>query len=66
MTRTAKHFAHALIEHDGTKFQRGDELPADLPGLDELVEGGAASTDEYVDHRDIETGDAGGSEEGTK
>lgn len=43
-------YAHAVIENpeDGTKYQRGDEVPADLPGYDELVEGGSISDEEYV------------------
>jgi hypothetical protein len=40
-------FAHALIEVGDTKYKRGDLVPEDLPGLDELIEGGAVSPETY-------------------
>lgn len=49
-------FAHAVIEiprdaEDPTKgvdlYQRGDSVPDDLPGYDELVDAGSVSDDEY-------------------
>lgn len=49
-------YAHALIEvpvdpEDATKgvvkYGRGDEVPADLPGYDELVEGGSIRDEVY-------------------
>lgn len=41
-------YAHALIEHEGTRYQRGDEVPDDLPGIDELREAGSVRDEEYV------------------
>ena len=49
-------YAHALIEvpvdpEDATKgvvkYDRNDEVPADLPGYDELVAGGSVSDEPY-------------------
>ena len=40
-------YAHAIIEVDGQKYHRGDSVPEDVPGFDELVEGGAVSENEY-------------------
>ena len=49
-------YAHALIEipvdsEDASqgviKYGRGDEVPADLPGYDDLVEGGSISEAPY-------------------
>ena len=43
-------YAHALIENpeDGTKFRRGDEVPAKFAKANpELVEGGAIRDEEY-------------------
>lgn len=54
-------YAHALIEvpvdaEDASKgvvkFARGDEVPADLPGYDELVEGGSVSDEPYDPEND--------------
>ena len=42
------HYAHAVIEHGSIKYQRGDLVPDDLPGLDELVEYGSVSSEPYV------------------
>lgn len=44
-------YAHVLMEdpRDGAKYHRGDEVPADLPGLDELLEAGSVSDSEYGD-----------------
>lgn len=39
--------AHAVIEVEDRKYQRGDDVPEDLPGYDELVEGGAVSDEPY-------------------
>jgi hypothetical protein len=40
-------YAHAVIEVDGTKYQRGDAVPDDVAGFDELVDAGAVSDEEY-------------------
>jgi hypothetical protein len=49
-------YAHALIEvpvdpEDASKgvvkYSRGEEVPADLPGFDELVEGGSIADEPY-------------------
>lgn len=41
-------YAHAVIElPDGSKIQRGAQVPEDLEGLDELVEAGSVSEDSY-------------------
>lgn len=54
-------YAHALIEvpvdpedatQGVTKYNRGDEVPADLPGYDELVEGGSISDEPYDPEND--------------
>lgn len=43
-------YAHAVIEdpESGRKFQRGDAVPDDLPGIEELREFGSVSDEEYV------------------
>lgn len=41
------YYAHAEFETEGQRYRRGDSVPADLEGLDELLEGGAVSEDEY-------------------
>lgn len=47
-------YAHALIElEDGTRIQRGDTVPDDLPGFEELVEAGSLSDDEYDPAADV-------------
>jgi hypothetical protein len=54
-------YAHALIEvpvdpEDTTKgvvkYDRGDEVPADLPGLDYLREGGSVGDEPYDPEKD--------------
>lgn len=44
MAKAKTHFAHAVIEDPvtGARYRPGDELPADLPGLDDIVEAGSA------------------------
>lgn len=44
-------YAHARIEHpeSGEVYERGDTVPDDLPGLDELVEYGSLSDEEFTD-----------------
>lgn len=47
-------FAHALIElEDGTRIQRGETVPDDVPGLDELREAGSVSDEEYDPEQDV-------------
>lgn len=41
------YFAHAVIELDDRTYQRGEKVPEDLPGFEELLDGGAVSKDEY-------------------
>jgi hypothetical protein len=44
-------FAHATIidPREGRhRYEPGDQVPDDLPGLDELVEAGSVSDEEYV------------------
>ena len=42
-------YAHARIEHptSGEFYERGDVVPDDLPGLDEIVEAGSAREEPY-------------------
>lgn len=48
------YFAHALIElEDGSRIQRGDTVPDELPGLEDLLESGAVSEDEYDAEADV-------------
>ena len=42
------HYAHTLIEHGSTKYQPGDVVPDDLPGLDELAAHGSVSTEQFT------------------
>ena len=49
-------YAHALIENpeDGTKYRRGDEVPAKFVKANpDLVEGGAISDDPYDPQVDV-------------
>ncbi len=39
--------AHALIEADGVRYARGQDVPDDLPGIEELREYGAVSDEAY-------------------
>ena len=77
-----RYYAHSLIEdpRDGSRYQPGDELPAGLPGVDELADSAAAGTTkpDVVDSpagpvlagddgvRHITTGDTAASEETTR
>lgn len=72
-------YAHAVIEtSDGTVYKRGDQVPSDLEGYDELVDAGSVRDEEYdaadeptqtpdfveIDGvRYIKTGEGSGSEE---
>lgn len=60
-------YAHAVVEdpRDGAKYERGDVVPDDLPGIDELTEHGSVSSDPYAesDDREISTGDAAAAED---
>lgn len=49
------YYAHALINdpRTGQRYQQGDEVPEELPGFDELVEGGAVSTEPYDPAADV-------------
>lgn len=49
-------YAHAVIEVGDTKFQRGDEVPSDIDGFDELVESGSVREDEEYDPAADEVG----------
>ena len=42
-------YAHAVVEdpRDGSKFQRGSEVPEDLPGIEELQESGSVQNEPY-------------------
>ncbi len=42
------HYAHIVIEHGSTKYQPGDVVPDDLPGLDDLAEHGSVSTEQFT------------------
>lgn len=44
-------YAHARIEHPetGEVYERGDVVPDDLPGIEELAEFGSVSEDEFDD-----------------
>ncbi len=39
--------AHALIEADGVRYARGQDVPDDLPGIEELREYGSVSDEAY-------------------
>jgi hypothetical protein len=50
-------YAHALIEvrlddESVVKYDRGEEVPEDIPGYDELVEGGSISEEPYDPEQD--------------
>ncbi len=42
-------YAHSVIEdpRDGTRYQRGDVVPDDIPGLNDLVDCGFVKETEY-------------------
>lgn len=40
-------FAHAVIETEEHRYERGSEVPEDLAGFDELVEAGSVSEEQY-------------------
>ena len=42
------HYAHTVVEHGSTKYQPGDVVPDDLSGLDELIEHGSVSTEQFT------------------
>lgn len=44
-------YAHARIEHPltGEIYERGDTVPDDLPGLDEMQEAGSVKDEEFTD-----------------
>jgi hypothetical protein len=47
---TVKHlYAHAVIEDPdtGKRYQRGDEVPDDLPGIDRLKKAGSVSSKKH-------------------
>lgn len=41
-------YAHSVIEHGSVKYQPGDRVPDDLPGLDELANYGSVSTEPFT------------------
>jgi hypothetical protein len=71
-------YAHAVIETPDRTYKRGDEVPADLDGYDQLVEAGSVrdeaydpaeepvQTPEFVEIngvRYVKTGESSGSQE---
>jgi hypothetical protein len=55
-------YAHSLIEvpvdpedvsKGVIKYDRGDSVPTNLPGMDELIEGGAVSNEQYDPSIDV-------------
>ncbi len=43
-----KLYAHAVIEDaEGRRVEPGEEVPRDLPGLDELLEAGSVGAEPY-------------------
>jgi hypothetical protein len=47
-------YAHALIElEDGTRYQRGETVPEDVDGIEELMEAGSVSEAEYDPAADV-------------
>ncbi len=42
------YYAHTLIEHGSAKYQPGDVVPDDLPGLDELAAAGSVSAEQFT------------------
>lgn len=42
-------YAHCLINdpRDGTRYEAGDVVPDDLPGLDELADAGSVQDEKY-------------------
>jgi len=40
-------YAHAVIETSDHTYKRGDEVPSDLEGYDELVDAGSIRDEEY-------------------
>jgi hypothetical protein len=45
-------YAHALIETENGRIERGEEVPQDLPGIEELRESGAVSSEPYEPQQD--------------
>lgn len=41
-------YAHAVLEHGPMKYQPGDVVPDSLPGLEELLERGAVSEQQFT------------------
>ena len=42
------HYAHTVVEHGSTRYQPGDVVPDDLPGIDELAAAGSVSTEQFT------------------
>lgn len=42
------HYAHTVVEHGSVKYQPGQVVPDDLPGIDELLEHGSVSTEQFT------------------
>jgi hypothetical protein len=42
------HYAHTLLEHNDRRYQPGDVVPDDLPGLEALVAAGSVSTEPFT------------------
>jgi hypothetical protein len=45
-------YAHAVIETEDGRYERGDEVPADLPGIQDLRSGGSVSNSPYIPEDD--------------
>lgn len=41
-------YAHTVIEHGSVKFEPGHVVPNDLPGIEELIEHGSVSTEQFT------------------
>lgn len=42
-------YAHAVIEGPDGRYERGDKVPADIPGREELEDAGSLSSEPYVE-----------------
>ena len=56
-------YAQTHLEHEDEHYSPGDEVPADLPGIEELKDQGAVSEEAPVIEK--QAGDEGGSSDGS-